>query len=128
MTREWSIQLLHLLICFRMTYIDVASPIVVPVVSGLRETSGSYSCIYSEAQRSRQAARPCCNNKSHIIVLKLVLAQAQQFIELKKTISIRRRNNSIIFDLGKKSIRLHESHANIRLRKIDRFTTSIFDS
>ena len=66
-----------------MTDIEVASPIEVAVVSGLRKTSGSYSCIYSEAQRSRQAARPCCNNKSHIIVLKLVLAQAQQFIELK---------------------------------------------
>ena len=109
MTREWSIQLLHLLIRFRMTYIDEASPIVVAVVSGPRETSDSYSCIYSEAQRSRQAARPCCNNKSHITVLKLVLAQAQQFIELKRTISLRRRNNLIIFDLGKKSIQLHES-------------------
>ena len=99
-----------------MTYIDTASPIVVAVVSGLRETSGSYSCIYSEAQRSRQAARPCCNNKSHIIVLKLVLAQAQQFIELK-TISLRRRINPITFDLGKKSIRLHESHIIFDLGK-----------
>ena len=72
------------LMCFRMSYIDTASPIVVAVVSGLRETSGSYSCIYSEAQRSRQAARPCCNNKSHITVLKLVLAQAQQFIEAQR--------------------------------------------
>ena len=83
MTREVEHPTAPPLIRFRMTYIDVASPIVVAVVSGLRETSGSYSCIYSETQRSRQAAQPCCNNKSHIIVLKLVLAQAQQFIELK---------------------------------------------
>ena len=117
MTREWSIQLLHLLIRFRMTYIDKASPIVVAVVSGLGETSGSYSCIYSEAQRSRQAARPCCNNKSHIFVLKLVLAQAQQYFELKRTIYLRRRNNLIIFDLGKKSIRLHESRIIFDLGK-----------
>ena len=96
-----------------MTYVDTASPIVVAVVSGLRETSGSYSCIYSEAQRSRQAARPCCNNKSHITVLKLVLAQAQQFIEAQKTISLRRRNNPIIFDLGKESIRLHRGQEDI---------------
>ena len=104
MTREVEHPTAPPLIRFRMTDIGVASPIIVAVVSGLRKTSGSYSCIYSEAQRSRQAARPCCNNKSHIIVLKLVLAQAQQFIELKRRFPYDVEDNPIIFDLGKKSI------------------------
>ena len=105
------------LIRFRLTDIDTASPIVVAVVSGPRRTSGSYSCIYSGAQRSRQAARPCCNNKSHIFALQLVLVQAQQIFRVQEVISLQCRNNHIIFDLGKKSIRLHESPIILDLGK-----------
>ena len=110
-----------------MTYIDTASPIVVAVVSGLGETSGSYPCIYSEAQRSRQAARPCCNNKSHITVLKLVLAQAQQYFELKDNFPTT-PNKSHYIQLREEIYLTPRRSHYIRLRKIDRLSTSIFDS